>query len=373
MSLKDKPLAEAPCGVLPRGNDSLLSRFAALCFFLSTIEYLIPKPLPFLRLGLANVPLILALSFFSFKDYFLLLLLKVLGQALLTGSLFSYIFLFSFTGTLSSGLFMFLLYTLLKTNISSIGLSVAGAFISNGTQIILARFFIFGFSAWYIAPVFFLTGILTSIGLGVFTNLFLEKSRWLASFKENRDQLNRAGSDPRLELKHTQDFSSGFASNSMPDLTFNRGQKLRWFLGFVLILMLTISTNTAIRISIVCLGLFLNILDKSKISFIPIIVTSISIIFFNLLIPAGKVLFLFFTFPITQGSLFTGIHKALLLEGLFFLSRWILYCPISFPGRIGTLISNSLTIFSKLTKKKSRIKKDKGLFYAIDSLMFELD
>lgn len=352
MSLKDTPLADATCSTLPKDNDLLLSRFAALCFFLSTIEYLIPKPLPFLRLGLANVPLILALSFFSFKDYLLLLLLKVLGQALLTGSLFSYIFIFSFAGTLSSGLCMFFLYTILKTNISSIGLSVAGAFVSNGTQIILARFFIFGVSAWYIAPVFFFTGMLTGTGLGIFTNLFLEKSQWLASFNENNRNQN-------LEVQAND--------------AFTIRQKIRWIIGFVLILIVAVSSSIPIRLIIVCCSLFLNILDKSKIRVIPILITSISIVFFNLLVPVGKVLFVFLSFPITQTSLFTGIQKALLLEGLFFLSRWVLYYPFSLPGRIGSLISDSLTIFSKLTKEKSRLKKDKGIIFTIDSLMFELD
>lgn len=40
----------------------LVAFFAALCLFLVAVEYAIPKPLPFLRLGLTNLPVILSLQ-----------------------------------------------------------------------------------------------------------------------------------------------------------------------------------------------------------------------------------------------------------------------------------------------------------------------
>lgn len=51
-------------------QDALVPVFGALCFFLSAIEFVIPKPLPFLRIGLANVPLILALDVLSFPTFY---------------------------------------------------------------------------------------------------------------------------------------------------------------------------------------------------------------------------------------------------------------------------------------------------------------
>lgn len=53
---------------------------AAFALFLSTVEYMIPKPLPFMRLGLANLPLMIALGVARNKEYALLSILKVLGQ-----------------------------------------------------------------------------------------------------------------------------------------------------------------------------------------------------------------------------------------------------------------------------------------------------
>ena len=48
--------------------------FAALCLFLSAIEYVIPKPLPFMRLGLANMPIVLALYVLKRKELCVLVL-----------------------------------------------------------------------------------------------------------------------------------------------------------------------------------------------------------------------------------------------------------------------------------------------------------
>ncbi len=108
---------------------------AAVCLFLSSIEYLIPKPLPFLRLGLANLPLLVCLDLLPAGPFLLLLALKAAGQGLVQGSLFSVIFLFSAAGTLASGAVMLGSRHLLGNRISLIGISVLGALASNLVQL----------------------------------------------------------------------------------------------------------------------------------------------------------------------------------------------------------------------------------------------
>jgi heptaprenyl diphosphate synthase len=161
-------------------NRSELTAFlAALCLFLSTVEYIIPKPIPFLRLGLANLPVLISLRFLSVPALLLLILLKVLGQALVQGTLVSYVFLFSLAGTLSSGLLMILLSRILGRHISLIGLSVLGALASNLAQVILAVNLIFGRNGWLIAPFLFGIGLATSCLLGLFAERFVETSQWV--------------------------------------------------------------------------------------------------------------------------------------------------------------------------------------------------
>ncbi len=154
--------------------------FAALCLFFSGIEYAIPKPLPFLRLGIANLPVILSLYVMRRRDTLWLIGLKILGQGLLTGTIFSYVFLFSAAGSFASGITMMLFYPLCKKYLSAIGLSLSGAFANNMAQLILARLILFGASSRYIAPLLLITGLVTGVLLGIFTQHFMQKSKWFA-------------------------------------------------------------------------------------------------------------------------------------------------------------------------------------------------
>ncbi|MDA3955963.1 Gx transporter family protein [Oceanispirochaeta sp.] len=168
-------------------TEKRLNRIAllgAFSMFLSTIEYLFPRPIPFMRLGLANLPVILGLEILSAPAYFLLILLKVLGQALVNGTLASYVFLFSLFGSFASGFVMWLCYKALMPRISFIGISIMGALVSNMTQILLSISFIFGPSAWRILPLFLGLGLVSGLFIGLFAQRFSEKSRWWALFKE---------------------------------------------------------------------------------------------------------------------------------------------------------------------------------------------
>ena len=166
-----------------RYSRETIAVFAALAIFLSTIEYMIPKPLPFLRLGLANLPLIISLAVFSPRDVLVLALLKVVGQGLVNGTLLSYIFLFSLAGTGASVIVMLLLYRLFYRQITLTGISVIGALSSNAMQLWLSKLFIFGSSVTYIAPPLITAGFFTSLFLGIIASDFIHRSKWLEEKK----------------------------------------------------------------------------------------------------------------------------------------------------------------------------------------------
>lgn len=151
---------------------------AAFALFLSTVEYMIPKPVPFMRIGLANLPLLIGLGLLNNREYILLALLKVLGQGLITGTIFSYIALFSLGGTVSSAFVMFVLYRYARRWTSLTGISMAGAMASNITQLQLSRAILFGDAARLIAPPFLIVGLTTSVVLGIFAEQFVEHSQW---------------------------------------------------------------------------------------------------------------------------------------------------------------------------------------------------
>ena len=162
--------------------------FSALCLFLSMVEYAIPKPLPFLRLGLANLPVLLAFSRLKLKDVALLVAIKTLVQGLMSGTLFSYIFLFSAAGSSAAALSMGILYYCCvrhrkRPQVSLVGMSVAGALGNNGAQLRVARYLIFGEAARYIAPVLLCSGLITGLLLGIFAQRFVALSRWYKSLE----------------------------------------------------------------------------------------------------------------------------------------------------------------------------------------------
>ncbi len=163
------------------GRAEIISIFGALCLFLSAIEYLIPKPMPFFRLGLANLPLLLGLRFLSPVDLLLVLLLKVLGQGLVNGTLASYVFLFSFAGSAASLAAMSLVYRLGRNSVSLIGVSLFGAMASSLVQLVLAVTFIFGSAAKLMAPFSLGSGLITGLLVGWFAQVFAERSEWLAA------------------------------------------------------------------------------------------------------------------------------------------------------------------------------------------------
>ena len=160
----------------------------ASALFLSSLEYMVPKPVPFIRIGLANLPILLSLSILPVPSVLLLVFIKVVGQGLIHGTLFSYVFLLSLSGSLSSALIMLCIHRLFSRRIVSLlGVSIAGATVSNAAQIVLSRYLFFGPGAWIIAPPILGIGIVSAILLGITAESFISQSSWYQQKRgENR-------------------------------------------------------------------------------------------------------------------------------------------------------------------------------------------
>lgn len=151
---------------------------AAFALFLSGVEYMIPKPLPFMRLGLANLPILISLALFTPRQVLLLTLYKVIGQGLLQGTVFSYIFLFSAAGTFAGSLAMLAVHRFFGRWTGLVGISVCGAFVGNMVRLLLAHYVLFGRQVWMMAPPFLILGLISSLLLGALAASFAARSRW---------------------------------------------------------------------------------------------------------------------------------------------------------------------------------------------------
>ncbi|MDR0497777.1 MAG: Gx transporter family protein [Treponema sp.] len=329
-------------------NFHFLSLLAGLCFFLSALEYMIPKPLPFIRLGLANLPLLLALDILPFPSFLLLCGLKISGQALITGTLFSYVFIFSLGGTGVSAILMYAIRKNFgKEKISLIGISSTGAIASNGTTLILAYYFVFGESIRYVIVPVLALGIVTGILLGIIVEYFIRNSIW---YSRGEDTLTVT----QGEINHgvSRSFNKNFreAREDFYIKTFNSNELA--IAGLCMIPALLFNPDTKTRI--IQFLFFWVILWLSGKKHNPIITISIilGIVFFNLLIPYGEILFSIGQWKITSGAFMGGLRRAVTLEGLFMLSRSCIRSDLALPGTFGKIIGESLRIFSGMAEEK---------------------
>jgi heptaprenyl diphosphate synthase len=339
-----------------------LPALAAFSLFLSTVEYMIPKPLPFIRLGLANAPLLLALRLPA-ASFFLLVSVKILGQAFISGTLFSYVFLLSLSGTAASAAAMYLLRRAVPEKYMSLaGISITGALVSNIIQVALACFFFLGPGALYIAPPFIAMGILSGTALGLFCQHFTAKSRWYnGAPAEARNPLqadateNAAGKHKKRPLLDTDKlppaplFAAGLLMSAIT--LFLRLPAARFVLFLVFLLAAFVTGKAG--------NIFLTFI------FFAVIVIS------NALVPYGRVILKIGVFSLTEGALMQGIGKAATVEGLVMLSRVTVSPRLRLPGRAGALLAEAFMLLNRLLERKKTIHS-KTFISDIDRVLNEI-
>lgn len=152
-----------------------IAYFAGLSAFIGVIENFIPLPIPFLRLGLSNIPVCFSFTLFNFFECLFIVLFKVIFSHLFKGTVFSYVFLIALSGNLLFILICYPFYQLFKKNISFISLSVVGAFAHNFGQIIVASFFIPQTPLFYFGLLLVSIGIILGFVNGIICNIINNK------------------------------------------------------------------------------------------------------------------------------------------------------------------------------------------------------
>jgi len=140
--------------------------FATLALIFTYVEVLIPVNLgvPGVKLGLANLVIILALYNMNFKYAFTINLIRIV----LSGLLFSGVFamLYSLAGGICSLLVMWLLKR--SGRFSLIGVSMAAAVAHNFGQLLTAALMVSNIRLFIYYPVLVFSGIIAGIGIGIF-------------------------------------------------------------------------------------------------------------------------------------------------------------------------------------------------------------
>jgi heptaprenyl diphosphate synthase len=114
----------------------------AAAAILQISETMIPHPIPGLRFGFANIVSLVVLIQFGFKPALMLTALRTIVSSFILGSFLSPGFILSFfagiSGICVSGVLLHLFNPASRLRISPIGLAMAGAFIHNLVQVVLA-------------------------------------------------------------------------------------------------------------------------------------------------------------------------------------------------------------------------------------------
>jgi heptaprenyl diphosphate synthase len=134
---------------------------------------------------------------------------------------------------------------------------------------------------------------------------------------------------------------------------------------------LLFNPNTWTRVLQFFFFAFLAWLSGKKINPIITILIIVVIVFFNLLVPYGRVLASLGPFRITAGSLLAGIHRAVTLEALVMLSRAAIRPDLRLPGMFGEILGESFRIFGQIMERKIIINRG-DIAGDLDRLMLEL-
>lgn len=145
--------------------------FAALAILMGYVEMLIPPPLlvPGMKLGLANVIIVIVLYHMDTKSAFFISLVRVLMSGLLFQGFAG--LLYSLAGALLSLAVMALLKKTGKVSIT--GVSVMGGVFHNVGQIIVAAAVVENIKMAYYLPFLLVTGVVTGFVIGAVARLAL--------------------------------------------------------------------------------------------------------------------------------------------------------------------------------------------------------
>lgn len=145
----------------------------ALAMIFSYVEVLIPISLgvPGIKLGLANLVIVIMLYKYGWRDAFLLSTVRILLSGFMFGSLSMIIY--SFAGRLLSLLIM----TILKRDdgYSIIGVSIGGAVFHNIGQLSIAMLMLESYHIIHYLPVLLIAGVVTGFLIGILCKELLKR------------------------------------------------------------------------------------------------------------------------------------------------------------------------------------------------------
>ncbi len=147
--------------------------FTALALIFSYVESLIPIHfgIPGVKLGLANLVVVIALYRMSLKEAYLLSIVRIVLAGFMFGNLFSILY------SLAGAVFSLTVMSMLKKTdkFSVFGVSMAGGVFHNVGQLIMAMIVLKSLSIGFYFPVLLISGMITGFLIGFVANEMMKR------------------------------------------------------------------------------------------------------------------------------------------------------------------------------------------------------
>jgi len=153
-------------------TDARLAGLIVLGLLLFLFEAFIPRPLPWLKFGLANVATLIALYWLGWREAIIVSVFRIFVGAFFTGNLLTPSFFLSATGGAAALVGMILLKQ--SGGFSIIAVSISGAILHNMAQLALAAEWLFSNNVlWHLLPYLIITAAITGLVIGLFGRALL--------------------------------------------------------------------------------------------------------------------------------------------------------------------------------------------------------
>jgi len=158
------------------GRVALLGMLVAVGLVLNLVDRMIPSPVPFARLGLANVVTLVALVAFGLPEALVVTGVRVTVAALVVGTFGGPAFLLALAGGLASALAMGALVRTSMPPLGVVGVSLVGAAVHNVTQLaVVAALFVGATAATGLLPAALLVSAPAGFATGIVAWLVLNR------------------------------------------------------------------------------------------------------------------------------------------------------------------------------------------------------
>ncbi len=154
---------------------TIIALLAAVGIALFVIESYIPMPLPFMKIGLANISSVVALMLLGTASMLGVVVLRVVMGSLLIGTFMSPAFLLALAAGVASAIAMGSVRKLTGSLFSVVGFSLVGAVTHSITQLMIVRFvYVQNAAVLHLLPLLLTSSLVGGLIVGYLSSRLIE-------------------------------------------------------------------------------------------------------------------------------------------------------------------------------------------------------